>query len=70
MERELKPCPFCGARGDKLFLESYEFEERQIFKWSAKVLCTMCLASAISHRFENTKEKAEQRALNAWNMRS
>lgn len=70
MERELKPCPFCGAKGNKLFLESHELEERQTFKWSAQVLCTMCLASAISHGFENTKEKAEHEAIKAWNMRS
>ena len=70
---ELKPCPFCGNPNDS-YLEveakDHGIENRPYgYRFTGKVTCLICGASAISHGFEETAEAAELSAINAWNRR-
>ena len=53
MDRELKPCPFCGCKAIKIYLEDYYF-------WRCQ--CTNCYASAIGNSADSATEAWNWRA--------
>ena len=64
----LKPCPFCGE--EKLLnIKTVDHKYRPQCKFTGRVTCLMCFASAHTHGFEWTEDEAREEAIKAWNRR-
>ena len=73
-DTKLKLCPFCGNQKNS-YLEveakDHGIENRPYgYRFTGKVTCLICGASAVSRGFEETAEVAELSAINAWNRRT
>lgn len=65
---ELKPCPFCGE--DRMLdVQASERDGRSDCKYTAKVVCLNCFASACIHGFDWFEDEAKDKAVRAWNRR-
>lgn len=67
MERELKPCPFCGSDDLELMSSYYTVDIKN--KWDASISCKKCTAKFKSGDRVYTEKKAIESVVNAWNKR-
>lgn len=69
MKSELKPCPFCGASGRDLELNTTTRERAGVWTWyQSEVICRSCWAR-VGGRDTTDKEEAVDTAIAAWNSR-
>ncbi len=62
----LKPCPFCGSRGEVLFVSSVPFDDET--QWLARVHCQKCPTNG-PEISRSTRIEAEECAAVYWNWR-
>lgn len=62
---ELKPCPFCGHRANKIEMRLHEIIHKA--KFQALVGCDIC--TAVVYGFGMTDKEAWDNAIEAWNRR-
>lgn len=70
MRNELKHCPFCGAFGRDLELNTTTSERAGVWTWyHSEVVCRVCGAN-VGGRDTTDKEEAVNTAIEGWNRRT
>jgi len=63
MDKELKPCPFCGGKADKVWIPT-AMSIPNITTGGFAISCSTCYAVQL------TGAKTKEEAINKWNNRS
>ena len=66
---DLKPCPFCGSKGNNIVIFTEERTDRTDCKFTSKITCLNCFASIHTHGFHWTYDDAQANVIQAWNRR-
>ena len=68
MNKDLKPCPFCG--NPKNYTEFFYHEDMLVTPYRGRVSCPYCWASVPSEGFFTTGNEAIASACTNWNKRA
>lgn len=70
LQKELKPCLFCGGKAFIATVEHSAENRPNGYRYYGNILCGRCHASCGTTGFNETYEVATQKAIEAWNKRN
>jgi hypothetical protein len=64
MSEELKSCPFCGGKAEKIFIGNENTKKRSI-----KIKCSKCRINIVNAALHHSHEWLDELSTKAWNKR-